>query len=687
MNRGRSSGWATALICMLSVLVIAVVGTAQPDFGEFVRFEVSDLQLISWESRPDWDPAWTGPIEAATIMAWFHDHGYPGLLLDLNGDGIVDELDTIELADRFGRNPMKTEQRGFTSDAWLVHGLASYVAERYTDEFVLKLYDSGFPMEFAREIGMEFAPDVIPGIEMVLEPEPNYASYRLELESAEGVILGIAQSDEVNEFFAGRSFLLDPIDEQTYGIDMVWAKEDFWTPGAQGQVLATQARQTDALYVMIDGAWRLVEFMLALSPRIEPGTGTPHQEHYPCPPDAVAYDVTTTNTPFGRVEIEECVTREGDIDTYTYTVRNIDFEINGCGICWFGIPNFLGLPTISQTGPVCWFVNPYTFPVGWDWHAPMGDCGILPGGSRVFSFSVPGPTTDTYLSGGVSGCPVTVQQVNHTEDAAIAIAGGGIRELRMAVRVRTTGPGEGPGRCPDLVAEVLRVACDPMLDQYAVVITGRIANIGTAPAGPSEAAVAATYGGVTEPIPALAQGDDHVFTTTVYIPAGVGPVCPLAVNIHADSGGVVAECNEDNNVGLGEVCCEDVPTQEEGCPDPYFRRLSGCYTQTGVTGAVGYVAQVTMSVRNQGDVTAEDLDVEVSVGGSLRTVHFGDLAPGVTSTKTISVSTGTTFPGAVSATIDPDNDIDESCYPEPDGEFNNFASTSIGRNNYCGPVN
>ena len=693
MKRGKARMLAATGIALVFILFAATVsGSAQADFGEIVQFVVGDLQLISWDSKPDWGPSWTGPIEAATILAWFHDHGFPRLMLDFNGDGVVDELDTIELANEFGYAPMGTEQRGFTTDARLVFALGNYVAQRYPGDFVMKLYDAGFEAEYARDIGAPFAPDAIPGLEMILEPEPNYASYRYELETAEGVILGLAQSMEINEFFAGRSFLLTSIGEQTYGIDLAWAKEDVWEMGTQGQVLATEARQTDAFYVLVEGQWRLVEFMLALSPVFEPGEGEGYEE-YPCPEDALAYDVMVTDTAYGSIEIEECVTREGMVDTYTYTVRNISFMFADCGICWFGIPNLLGLPTINQSGPSSWLVNPFTWPMGWDWHAPFGSCGILPGGSAVFEFSVPGPTTDTYLTGGVMPCPVLVRPVDSVvlETEIVAVDGvilhevDEIRELRPLIPVRTTGPGEGLGRCPDLVPEILRVVCDPMIDQYAVVISARIANIGSAPAGPSNAAVAATYAGVIEPIPALGPGDDYIFTRTVYVPAGAGPVCPLEVKVIADSDGVIIECNEGTNVALGEVCCEDGPPQQEGCPDPYVRSLSACYYQTGVTGAVSIAVEVSLSIRNRGDMTAEDLDVDVEVDGNTQTVHFGDLDPAQTTSKTVTVNVGVSpsWPIPVIVRVDPDNDIDETCYPSPEGEFNNLDADTVGRNDMC----
>ena len=103
---------------------------AQP--GEPSGFIVSDLQLISTASRPDWGDHWTAPVEAATILAWFHDHGYPRLLEDLNNDGVIDELDTIELADTLGKGSMETDSPYGTTDALLVFGLASYVLPRST---------------------------------------------------------------------------------------------------------------------------------------------------------------------------------------------------------------------------------------------------------------------------------------------------------------------------------------------------------------------------------------------------------------------------------------------------------------------------------------------------------------------------------------------------------------------------
>ncbi|HCP32592.1 TPA: hypothetical protein DIT45_05055, partial [Candidatus Acetothermia bacterium] len=92
--------------------------------GPPASFVVEDLQLISLASKPEWDNNWeySRAVEAATILAWLHDHGYALLLGDLNEDGVIDELDTIELADRLGKHPMGCEEPRHPTDAWLVFG-------------------------------------------------------------------------------------------------------------------------------------------------------------------------------------------------------------------------------------------------------------------------------------------------------------------------------------------------------------------------------------------------------------------------------------------------------------------------------------------------------------------------------------------------------------------------------------
>ncbi|HID23228.1 MAG TPA: hypothetical protein EYP14_12615, partial [Planctomycetaceae bacterium] len=73
---------------IITLIGVTAIGQIEGPPG----YVATDIQLISQQSKPDWSPRWTGPIEAATILAWFHGYGYPDFLSDLNGDGVIDEL-------------------------------------------------------------------------------------------------------------------------------------------------------------------------------------------------------------------------------------------------------------------------------------------------------------------------------------------------------------------------------------------------------------------------------------------------------------------------------------------------------------------------------------------------------------------------------------------------------------------
>ena len=319
------------------VAAISFLSAAQP---EAVGFTVSDLQLISTASRTDWTGRWTAPVEAATIMAWFHQHGFPDLLTDLNGDGVIDELDTIELADRFGKTSMETTTTRGTTDPLLVYGLAQYVAKRYPKEFELKIYDAGFPAEFARDTHLPFSSDVIPGITLTLKPEPSYAAYQSELRDGQGVIVGIEQQADRNYYLAGRSFLFDKVKDGNYAVDLAWAEDDPWQPGAQGQVLQTEAKETDALYLSYQGAWMKVECMLALSPmQMTPPaqtpsltTQTPSQMTQPPQPPSTACAAAQAVPSQGAGEHSSLCTSDGSIrddQLANYVCSQIPRDING----------------------------------------------------------------------------------------------------------------------------------------------------------------------------------------------------------------------------------------------------------------------------------------------------------------------------------------------------------------------
>lgn len=533
----------------LAMVALSVTAWAQDAVLEgYVR---DDLQLISQQSLPTWSARWTGPIEAATILAWLADHGYGQFVRDYNGDGVVDEQDTIRLADDLGRMLMATETRRGTTDARLVLGLAQYVASLYPGQFVLKIYDVSFPDEVAAEGLGPYSPIMVPGITLELKEEPNINAYEVEMASAEGVILGLlTAADANNTYLAGRSFLYARTSEGFTPIDLALSEEDRWLAGVQGQVLQTVGVMNDAFFLDFRGQWTPVEFMLALSPIDEP---TPGGRPYPCPKDAIAYDVTLNSTQFGRVSIEECVTRKQVIggptlDTYTYSVTNLDFAYGSCGFCLFFIPNLAGFVTTEMSGPAMWMLHAGWG--GWWWVAPISSCGIRPGEAGVFSFTVIGPTTDTWVSGGIAGC--------------VAGAPPGMLEFKPPlIGIRTTGPGkyvpgdgDQPGDCPDLVVAIESADCtrSPTGGGITVTVVVRITNIGTA-TSPGAFLAFESSSDDTDIILALDPGESTTETFELTFSPNSPPDCPLEFTITVDPYDSITECKEDNNQVTGDVMC------------------------------------------------------------------------------------------------------------------------------------
>jgi len=105
-----------------------------------------------------------------------------------------------------------------------VLGLAQYVAGLYPNEFVLKIYDASFPSEVAAEGLGAFSPTMVPGILLDLKTEPTIDAYELEMEGAEGVIVGLDDPLETNAYLAGRSFLHDLTSEGYTPIDLAGRK-------------------------------------------------------------------------------------------------------------------------------------------------------------------------------------------------------------------------------------------------------------------------------------------------------------------------------------------------------------------------------------------------------------------------------------------------------------------------------
>ncbi len=122
-------------------------------------------------------------------------------------------------------------------------------------------------------------------------------------------------------------------------------------------------------------------------------------------------------------------------DCYTYTITNIDYCREHCGICVLFVRNTFGHATMSQWGPPDWLVN---MPDGqeWSWQAPTGSCGIMPGETAKFGFCVPAPTDVVYdQEAAVWGC-----------DWGIAVTGAHTMTTACPWKMLTCGPGR---RVPD----------------------------------------------------------------------------------------------------------------------------------------------------------------------------------------------------------------------------------------------
>ena len=184
------AGLILGLVAALSMVGVAAV-------------ELTELHLVSWEDLPGGTPNDTATVSGAVIMAWLAEHGFPTLLPDLNGDGHIDQLDTMELATGF-REPMGAHE-GPIWDPGLVLSLSEYVAERYPDVFEVWIYDPSFPDEVQRITGHGFDPEAIAGIRLVVLDEPTHEDVIHHLEAARPGIAGIGQEPEPNRYAVSRS--------------------------------------------------------------------------------------------------------------------------------------------------------------------------------------------------------------------------------------------------------------------------------------------------------------------------------------------------------------------------------------------------------------------------------------------------------------------------------------------------
>jgi len=253
---------------LLSVLAAALLCVAAFGQGEIV---LHDLHLVAVDDIPGGSSTYDGPVSAAILMAWHAEHGYSQLLPDLNGDGRIDEQDTIELAIQFA-DPMRAD-RGPVRDPFLVDTMAEYVAQRYPDTFQLWVYDPSLPDEYNMFFGQPFDPMRVPGIEIVILEEPSHRSYVDHLEEDRPGVVGIGFEPEPNDFAVSRSARLQE-EPEGWPVGLANTSHEAFGPGS---IWETLLREAPEFWEFDRGEWIQFETLIVLVPIRDPGEGEPEE--------------------------------------------------------------------------------------------------------------------------------------------------------------------------------------------------------------------------------------------------------------------------------------------------------------------------------------------------------------------------------------------------------------------------
>jgi len=246
------------VLSMIAVALLAIGAVGQE------AIELHDLHLVAWEDVPGGNPDYAGPLSAAILMAWHGDHGYRELLGDRNGDGRIDEQDTIELAQEFA-DPMGSHE-GPVWDPRLVDALAPYVAERYPDVFEMWIYDPSFPEEYQDRMGRRFEPGDYPGIGFRILEEPSRQAYVEHLEHDRPGVVGVGFEPEPNDFAVSRSarFHEEP---EGWPVGLANTSHEVFGPGP---VWETLLRPSFENWEFERGEWIPFETLIVLVPVREP---------------------------------------------------------------------------------------------------------------------------------------------------------------------------------------------------------------------------------------------------------------------------------------------------------------------------------------------------------------------------------------------------------------------------------
>jgi alpha-tubulin suppressor-like RCC1 family protein len=270
----------------------------------------------------------------------------------------------------------------------------------------------------------------------------------------------------------------------------------------------------------------------------------------------IAQDVHITSTEHGDIQIEESVTRLIDansgqvVDTYSYTVTNISFAVNGGGICWFAIPNPQALATASvpAQAPAGWSFTPAGTgsgaAQGWQWSAPSSSQAIAVSSSAIFGFSVLGPTADVPRMGKIGWCNTpSPTSVGATTAGPSAI---GYPDIVLDQGVEAWCSCDGNTCTMTAFALVYNngPADVPLTQDFSVLLTSPYGNQSTIVTGGLDA-------GQQVPL---------IWSWSFTCPTSGTCSCPNAwgVAVEADSGHSITESDETNNaVGL-QICCDPI---------------------------------------------------------------------------------------------------------------------------------
>jgi len=147
MRNTRGELVAICLIIMMAAAIFSVNETVAQ-----YNYVKEGLQILDQRKRPEWGRGWCVPTSAAISFGWFAEHGYPKFLPDFNGNGKMDEDDKYELANKLGKDYMKTRPNGGTKITDKVKGIKDYIGSKScSNTFTVTHYtgNSTKPVPFA----------------------------------------------------------------------------------------------------------------------------------------------------------------------------------------------------------------------------------------------------------------------------------------------------------------------------------------------------------------------------------------------------------------------------------------------------------------------------------------------------------------------------------------------------------